>query len=547
VPVDVTNYVMFECGQPLHAFDAQKLQGDINVRFAQANETIELLNDVILTLDEKTLVIADTIGPIAIAGIMGGKRTAVSEATTEIILECAHFSPENIARTARHFNLGTDASYRFERGVDTELPQYALELATQLMAEIAGGYLSDVSGQPKGIASTSSPIIKKIMLRYTKLQKIIGASFSEAEITTVFSKLNMSVEKTSDGLRVTIPSYRFDLTIEEDLIEEVLRIHGFDKVAAVAPQPSLSLQSSLPSMTNIDAERLILKTLGYDEIISYSFVDEKLQTQLMPHQKPVKLINPISQDMGVMRTSLWSGLISTLLYNVNRQQTRVRLFEQGLCFLADGSQPKKIAGLCYGAVYPESWNNAKDQSHFFDMKNDVMALLVDNGLGEIVFLASTHPALHPTQSASIVHQSSQCVLGEIGVLHPGLVQAFDLPIAPVLFELDVTILKTDRPNKAFRPLCKFPEVRRDLSFLMPQSVVYQDVINVVKNMDNEKIGHVFVFDVYQGKGIAEGQKSIAISLIIQDFHKTLTDDEVATLVKKVIDLIENRFGAKLRE
>ena len=288
--------------------------------------------------------------------------------------------------------------------------------------------------------------------------------------------------------------------------------------------------------------------MGYDEIISYSFVDEKLQTQLAPDQIAIRLKNPISQEMSVMRTTLWAGLISTLQYNLRRQQTRVRLFEQGLCFNAEGLQPKKLSGLSYGGVYPESWNNSKDLSHFFDVKNDVMALLVENKMAEdFDFLPSKNPALHPTQSAQLVQKQTKTVLGEVGVLHPQLVQAFDLPMVPVLFELDVQVLRQTQVRTAYVPVSKFPEVRRDLSFLVPTNVIYQDIVNSVQNLDKNLIQRLFIFDVYQGKGIPEGYRSLAVALIIQDVSKTLVDDEVALLVKKVIDLIENQFKATLRD
>lgn len=551
VPVDVTNYLMFEYGQPLHAFDMEKTQGNITVRFAQANEILELLNDTKITLDEQSLIIADDEGPIALAGIMGGKRTAVSETTTALLLECAHFSPENIARSARHFNLSSDSAYRFERGVDPELPQRVLALATKMILEIAGGAVGAglvpaQEGDHKD-CPYNPPSKKEIFLRYVKLTKVIGATFSEKEVESVFSRLKMTFEKKPEGLLVTIPSYRFDLTIEEDLIEEVLRFHGCDNIEAVAPRFNLLLQSNLNS-TNVDTERLILKTRGYNEIISYSFVDEKLQTLLFPNEQVIKLVNPISQEMGVMRTSLWTGLISTLLYNVNRQQSRVHLFEQGLCFFADGAQLKKIAGLSYGAIYPEAWKNLKDLSHFFDVKNDIMALFAENNMTDAYdFLLSKNSALHPTQSVQFVHKQTKVVLGEMGVLHPQLVQALGLSIAPVLFELDMQVMQESKGGKSYVPISKFPEVRRDLSFLMPTAVVYQDIVDAVKNLDKNLIQRLFVFDVYQGKGIPEGFRSLAIALIIQDFSKTLTDDQVAILMKKVIDLIESKFNATLRD
>lgn len=457
------------------------------------------------------------------------------------MLECAHFIPTSIARTARYFNISSDSAYRFERGVDPQLPASALAQAAMQIVAVAGGMV---------VASTerceySSP--KTIFLRYSKLEKVLGVKIISSQIKQYFSALNLAFEETLEGLRVTPPSYRFDLHIEEDLIEEVLRMHGNDAVTEIAPQPQLSLQANLTS-THVDAERLILKTRGYDEIISYSFVDEKLHKQLFPEVTALRLINPISHEMGVMRTSLWTGLMTTLLYNINRQQTRVHIFEVGLCFNQDNVQPKKIAGLSYGALLPESLGNDKEIVDFFDVKNDLLAILAENGVADdYEFLPLQQTALHPTQSAKIVHKQSKAILGEIGVLHPRLVQAFDLPKAPVLFELDVEILRTYTGHKRFTPLSKFPEVRRDLSFLVPQHMLYQDLVDSVKKIDKERIQRVFIFDVYQGKGVPEGKKSIAIALIIQDAHKTLTDDEVACLVKKVIDLIESDFDASLRE
>ena len=543
VPVDVTNYVMLAFGQPMHAFDLQTIKGDITIRQARSEETLELLNETTVKLDDTALVIADEQGPLALAGVMGGLRSAVTSATCDILLESAHFSPEQMGNTVRKYTLHSDSSYRFERGVDPALPQCALELATQMIVEIAGGHCSNIIGQ-----SQDNIPSKKIALRYTKLTKVIGASFAEKEVEAIFSSLQMNFEKNSEGLLVTIPSYRFDLNIEEDLIEEVLRIYGCDNIEAVAPRPSLSLQSALTAMTNIDSERLLLKTLGYDEIISYSFVDEKLQAQLAPDKKAIKLLNPISQEMSVMRTTLWTGLITTLQYNLRRQQTRVRLFEQGLCFFKDGLQPKKLSGLSYGAIYPESWNNTKDLSHFFDVKNDMVALLAENKITEDYdFLPSKNPALHPTQSAQLVHKQTKAVLGEVGVLHPQLVQALDLPMAPVLFELDVQVMKRINVCKPYVPVSKFPETRRDLSFLVPINVTYQDILGSVQNLDKNLIQRLFIFDVYQGKGIPEGYRSLAFALIIQDFSKTLVDDEVAMLVKKVIDLMESQFKATLRD
>lgn len=543
--VDITNYVMLECGQPLHVFDAQKIQGDVVVRFATAMETIELLNDVTLTLDEQTLVISDDVGPIALAGIMGGKRTAVSQTTVEVILESAHFIPTSIARTSRKFTINSDASYRFERGVDPQLPKIALARALDLIQShvlLAKIRSIVVSSQPE----YEKRLLKKgILLRYTKLERLLGISMSVATVQECFQALNISYEEVEGGLLATPPSYRFDLTIEEDLIEELLRLQGCHTVPEISPRVSLSLQSHLHA-SSLDTERLILKTRGYDEIISYSFVDEKLQAQLYPSQKPIRLMNPISQEMGVMRLGLWTGLFSTLMYNLNRQQTRARFFESGLCFSGD-QQSKKIAGLSYGHLLPESWNNDSNVAHFFDVKNDVEALLRENYRINTIFFASHHPALHPTQAAQIIDSTTQNVLGELGVLHPRLVQLFELPYAPVLFEIDINALKNIPRSQSFEPISKFPEVRRDLAFFVPDDLLYQTLIDSIQQVDTKRIKRLFAFDVYQGKHIPEGQKSIAIAVIIQDTLKTMSDAEIALLTEKIINLVQDKFHAKLRD
>ncbi|MCD8542472.1 MAG: phenylalanine--tRNA ligase subunit beta [Gammaproteobacteria bacterium] len=498
--VDVTQYVMLECGQPLHAFDAQKIQGNVVVRLATSMEAIELLNDLTLTLDEHTLVIADDLGPIALAGVMGGKRAAVSETTVDVILESAHFIPASIARTARKFRINSDAAYRFERGVDPQLPKIALARALNLIQSHQGETktLSIIVSSP--VEGQKSVAKNTILLRYAKLERLLGMSMSVKNIQQCFQALNISYEEVEGGLLATPPSYRFDLVIEEDLIEEVLRLQGCHRVSAISPRAPLSLPSHLHD-ASLDAERLILKTRGYDEIISYSFVDEKLQAQLYPSQKPITLMNPISQEMGVMRLGLWTGLLSTLLYNLNRQQTRVRFFEWGLCFSGD-QQSKKIAGLSYGRLYPESWHNDATIAHFFDVKNDVDALLRENYRINSVFCASHHPALHPTQTAQIVDSTTQCVLGQLGVLHPRLVQSLELSYAPVLFEIDINALKKVRSYQSFEPISKFPEVRRDLAFFVPHDLLYQTLADSIQEIDKKRIKRLFVFDVYQGKHIS---------------------------------------------
>jgi len=543
--VDVTNYVMLECGQPLHVFDAQKIQGNVVVRLATSMETIELLNDVILTLDDQTLIIADDLGPIALAGIIGGKRAAVSETSTDIILESAHFIPSSIARTARKFKINSDASYRFERGVDPQLPKIALARALDLInsyvfsAKIASIVLSSLPKRQKNVLNNT------ILLRYAKLEKLLGTSICIKNIQNCFQSLNISYQEVDGGLLVIPPSYRFDLVIEEDLIEEVLRLQGCHTVPAISPRVTLCSESHLQD-TSLDAERLILKTRGYDEIISYSFVDETLQTQLYPSQKPITLMNPISQEMGVMRLGLWTGLLSTLMYNLNRQQTRARFFEVGLCFSGD-QQSKKIAGLSYGRLFSESWSHDPDITDFFDVKNDVYALLRENYRINSMFCASHHPALHPMQTAQIVDSTTEFVLGEMGVLHPRLVQALELSYAPVLFEIDINALKKNRDYPSFEPISKFPEVRRDLAFFVPQDLLYQTLVDCIQEVDKKRIKRLFVFDVYQGKHIPEGQKSIAIAIIIQDALKTMSDAEIALLIEKVIHLVQDKFHAKLRD
>lgn len=545
--VDITNYIMMELGQPLHAFDAQKIQGNISLRFAKPEESIELLNDTVLVLDEKTLVIADSLGPIALAGIMGAKRAAVSNETSQVFLESAYFSAEVISRSCRKFKLNTDAAYRFERGVDAQLAKNGLLRALSMILNLTKAHCEEIFS----FMPTYSVPPKKIAMRYKKLHQILGSQLDHQKIKDYFSLLNIGFEEGEEALLLTVPSYRFDLNIEEDLIEEVLRMHGFDRISEIEPQPKLSLQSHLISQS-LDLERLILKSRGYSEIISYSFVDEKLQKQLFPTKEGLSLINPISQDLNVMRISLWTSLIGTLIYNLNRQQIRARLFEVGLCFPNADQQLKKIAGLSYGAVYPKSWNNESDLSHFFHVKNDVEAILAENGVSykEYMWVSinedEVHP-LHPKQSALCLHRDKKIELAKIGVLHPQQVQALDLPMAPVLFEIQVQMLHDSKKKPQYFPLSKFPEVQRDLSFLLPLEVAYYDISTSLMDFDkHNRIRRVSIFDLYQGKGVAENQKSIAISVILQDFHKTLEEEEIERIMKDLINLVETKFQAKLR-
>ena len=544
--VDVTNYVLLELGQPMHAFDLDRLSGGISVRKADSNESILLLDGQEIKLDNKTLVIADQSGPIAMAGIMGGESTGVTSNTSAIFLESAFFNPLNIAGRARNYGLHTDSSHRFERGVDFELQKKATERATQLLLDIVGG---EPGPLVEVVSEENLPQRQKVVLRKEKVNSILALSLENEEIEDMLIRLGFILEKTDDiSWRVQVPPYRFDVEIEADLIEEIARIYGYNRLPVSMPSASLTLKEKKETSVSLKDMRRTLLSKGYFEAITYSFVDPKVQTYLEPELEAIALANPISSDMSVMRLSLWSGLIQALQYNQNRQQNRVRLFESGLTFKRGSEgiiQIPKLAGVISGPRMPEGWSQEKGLVDFFDLKGDVEALLELGGnVGNYSFVSTEHPALHPGQSAQIVSNNGK-VIGLIGALHPSIEKKLNLTGTAYLFELDLKLIEQGKLAK-FEELSKFPEIRRDLAIIVDKSIRLTGIVKVIKEEAGKWLTDLTLFDQYEGKGITEGRKSLALGLTWQNRSRTLKDEEISLLVDNIINNLEKQFNAELR-
>ncbi len=543
--VDITNYVMLELGQPLHAFDLEKLAEKIIVRHAHAGEEITLLDGQTVQLNEHTLVVADNKQPQAIAGVMGGLQSGVGEQTRHIFLESAFFNPITIAISAKHFGLYSDSSHRFERGVDPELQQRAIECATQLIIEIAGGKAGPVT---EVAAKTELPITPIITLRKSRIQRILGIEIPDREVENILSRLGMQLRKIESGWEATVPSFRFDVKLEIDLIEELARIYGYQRIPLHRVNVELRPKPAAETHISINRIRECLVDHGYHEAITYSFIAPELQQLIDPTQASFKLLNPISQDMSVMRSNLWPGLLQALQRNQRRQEKRVRLFESGLCFTTlDGelSQTPKLAAVIAGSAYPEQWGIADQAVDFFDVKADVEAVLsLSRPLTEFRFVSSQHPALHPGKTAAIY--LGQSLIGHIGGLHPELQLQLDLKGTIYLFELDLLLIQNGL-LPIFKAISKFPAVRRDVAFILPQEVAADAINEKIISISGELLQNVQLFDIYQGKGIDLGKKSMALGLTFQHPSRTLIDNEVNELVLKIITVLNNEFGAKLRE
>ena len=542
--VDVTNYVLLELGQPLHVFDANKLSGDITVRRAKTDESLLLLNNEVVTLDNEALVIADDQKALALAGVMGGNDSAVSDVTQSLFLECAFFNPLAIAGKARRYGLHTDSSHRFERGVDATLQDRAIDRATQLIIDIAGG-----SAGPITVVSTQENIPKRssVLLRRQKIEKILGINFTDEYIVDLFQRLGMTIQAEAEGWQVVPPGFRFDIGIEADLIEEIARIYGYNNL----PRSSLSMRSELTTATetllDIDRVKDLLVDRGYQEAITYSFVDEDIQKTVTPNDELIRLKNPISSEMAVMRTTLWCGLLKAALYNTNRQQTRVRLFESGLRFVKQNGethQQKMLAGLVLGTAYSEQWTEKSRKVDFYDVKADIQAMFALAGC-EVNFHSATHVSLHPGQTAQIVTLDGQ-IIGWLGMLHPNLEKKLGFDTQVFLFELDQNLMLNKRIS-VFKSLSKYPSVRRDLALIVDEVITASEIINCVKKSTGPVLQDVIIFDVYRGKGIEEGKKSMALSLVIQDDTQTLTDSEIDAIVSRLLLLLANEKNAKLRD
>jgi len=541
--VDVTNYVLLELGQPMHAFDLDALRGGIQARYAQAGERLKLLNEQVVDLQENTLVIADEQQALALAGIMGGAASAVTDHTQHIFLESAHFRPEYSMGKARQYGLQTDSSYRFERGVSPDLCVEALERATQLIVSICGGEVGEVEDVLADPILLEAP---SITLRRERIPRVLGMSIADTIVTDSLQRLGCDVSETAVGWQVKPPLARFDLRIEEDLIEEVARIHGYDQIPTVLRR--LQPRVVLPSETQLRLAELRAPLLagGYQEAVTYSFVHPKMEDLLMPGRAEIRLANPISNDLSRMRSTIWSGLLPAVAHNLNRQQSRVRLFEVGPIFtLLDGhvEQRQQLAGAVSGTVAPEQWSLPSRSVDFYDIKGDVENILARANTGDYHFLPMAHPALHPGQSAQIVRDHE--TVGWLGALHPRIEAELDLEQSVYLFELNMSALQ-QRHLPRYQPVTRFPAIRRDLALVVDQTVLASSLDTAIRAVATDQLISWRIFDVYTGKGVEAHQKSVAISLILQDLSRTLEDGEVNQILESVVTSLHAQTGATLR-
>jgi phenylalanyl-tRNA synthetase beta chain len=546
--VDITNFVLLELGHPMHAFDLAKIDGDIDVRMATEGEKLVLLDESEVTLKANTLLIADSKKALAMAGIFGGLHSGVTDDTQDIFLESAFFSPLAIAGKARQYGLHTDASHRYERGVDPQLQHSAMERATALLLEICGGEAGPVI---EAVSHAHLPEMAEISLTEAKLARILGISIGKSEVTAIFDRLGLTVTETSDGWQVTVPGYRFDLSIAEDLIEEVARVYGYNNIPNVAPQASLKMRTFREAELNVQRLRTVLVDRGYQEAITYSFVDPKVQQQLYPQQSALVLPNPISADMSAMRLSLWPGLLQTVQYNQNRQQSRIRLFEYGLKFIPDAAaeggvrQVPVIGGVIVGSMHNEHWNMENRAADFYDIKGDVEALLAQtSAVEQFRFGTGEHSALHPGQTAAIYRADTQ--VGYVGALHPEAERKLGIKGKAYLFELDVAALGM-RDIVQARELSRYPANRRDLAIVVKSEVRFSDIAATIKKVGGNQLVDLKLFDVYTGSGVAEGFKSLAIALTLQDIARTLEDKDIQQLVNQVVSALGDEFNATLRD
>lgn len=533
--VDVTNYVMLELGQPLHAFDLAKIGKEITVRYARGGETLTLLNQQTVNLDARTLVIADETNILAIAGVMGGLSSAVGDTSTSVFLESAFFSPEVIQGQARQLGITSEAAHRFERGVDFQGVRWALERATGLLQEICGGEVQEMAE----VIATPPPR-PAIRLRTARAARILGIALDSADIQALLTRLNCAVRVVDDDALVTPPSYRFDLEQEVDLIEELARLHGYEQIPSLTPVAALT-----PSCEPEDARspmqlRLLLNARDYQETISYSFGNHQQEQALAGDITPIRLQNPLASHINVMRTTLFGGLLETLSNNLKKQQDRVRIYEIGRCFYSLEEQPEMIAGLCYGLITPEQWGSPARDVDFFDVKGDIEALCLPN---QLRFEAKQHPALRPGETARLWLEGEQ--LGWLGRLHPKLQQEYGLSHAPILFELKLALLLA-RKLPVFQELVKFPMVRRDLAVEVDNEISVQEILENLRKTAPDIVLDLVLFDIYRGKGIDSDKKSLAFKVLLQDTQATLTEKTIERVIADLIHVLETRFAAKLR-
>ncbi|TMO72716.1 phenylalanine--tRNA ligase subunit beta [Pseudoalteromonas sp. S3785] len=546
--VDVTNYVLLELGHPMHAFDLNAIEGGIKVRNARADEELVLLDGNTAKLNESTLVIADDNKALAIAGVFGGEQSGVTEKTSDILLESAFFNPVAIAGQARSYGLHTDASHRYERGVDFTLQHDAMERATALLLDIVGGEAGPVV---EAVAADKLPKVTEVRLRRARLDRVIGHHIDDAKVTDILTRLGLDVKFENDSWSADIPSYRFDISIEEDLIEEVARVYGYNSIPNVAPTAKLKMTTHDESTIALSKFRNTLVTRGYQEAITYSFVDPKAQAIIHPQSAPLILPHPISIEMSAMRVSLMPGLLASVAYNQNRQQPRIRLFEHGLKFISDDSaenglqQIPVIGGVITGLAHGEHWVEQKRNVDFYDLKGDVEALLaITNDTSRFEIKAEQSDGLHPGQSAVIYVDGKK--VGFFGALHPQVQKSLDINNATFVFEIEMSAIEKRNLPQAVG-VSKFPSNRRDIAILVADSVNSGDILSTIEKVGGNQLVDLNLFDVYKGKGIEPNYKSLAIALTLQAVDRTLEEKDINLVVDNVVATLAEKFNASLRD
>ncbi len=539
--VDITNYVLLETGQPMHAFDLAKLNGSIQIRYAQSTERLQLLNGNQVELTTDMLIVADAYKPLALAGIMGGMDSGVTLGATDIFLECAFFSPNVISGKSFRLGFNTDSAYRFERGVDFAMTRSALERATSLIVTICGGKVGPITEKKYEL-----PQRVPVIVRTDRVKRVLGIDINQQQIMNIFNRLGFIFSVEANVFSVIPPTYRFDLTIEEDFIEELARIYGYDCIPTSFPYANMAMLAASETGQFLYALKGVLTARDYQEVINYSFVDATWEKDFSDNNDLIYLKNPIASQMSVMCSTLIGGLISNLQFNLNRKQARVRLFEIGACFTRDRDtndykQIEKLAGLCYGDAVTEQWGIAARAIDFYDVKSDIDALF--RGKKVLDFRIFNHPALHPGKSASIHMENVQ--VGWLGELHPRWQKKYNLPRSVVLFELDLNVFMTDS-QPTVKEISKFPPVRRDIAIVVDNTITVQSLLDCMYEKKLPLISDIALFDIYRGKEMDKTKKSLAFRVLLQDTQKTLTDEEADFVMKNLMSALENKFGAVLR-
>ena len=538
--VDITNFVLHEMGQPLHAFDHKKISGAIVVRKSKLKESLKLLNEQVIEFSGNELVIADDKGPIALAGIMGGETSSVNQATSSIFLECAYFDPSNIAGRARSFGLNTDSSHRFERGVDFGNTLNALNRASELVIKYCGGECSDAID-----CGSLLPERHPITIRTKRVSDILGVEVPADDVQKILKALHFKVEKNSDNFTVTPPTYRFDIAIEEDLIEEIIRLYGYDKIPAISPVVESNMLRSSHKDKSTYSIKSIFSDYGYDEVITYSFIDKEVEEGVHGNSNYIELQNPIASQMNVMRSKLWGSHLETLTYNINRGQSQVRLFEIASVYKKNKLEFEEkmiISGLVYGAHTQEQWSEKKRQVNYFDIKGDLEGISV-NSFDFRVPENDIPKALHPGQTAALYQ--NEILVGWLGRVHPALQQHYELMGSAYLFEFTLEAL-THKKIKQIDIPSKFNPIRRDIAVIIDKEISTGDLVKAVKNETIPLVVDFYPFDLYEGEGIEEGKKSVAFLILMQDTYKTLADHDVNKIVESILAILKNKFSAKLR-